>query len=65
MSYLSIVKPFGNCHKQTVYALQHDQMKSFDYLHPQGFYDAIIAYGLLKEIIDIDKVAQKDTKVFI
>jgi hypothetical protein len=46
MSYLSAVKSFPNHHKQTVYALQRDQMKGFDYLHTQGFYDAIITYSL-------------------
>src|SRR5229473_264217 len=65
MSYLSAVKSFANRHKQTVYALQWDQMKGFDYLHPQGFYDAIITYGLPHGIIELDKAAQKDTKVFI
>jgi hypothetical protein len=40
-------------------------MRGFDYLHPQGFYDAIIAYGLPMEIIKFDKAAQMDTKVFI
>jgi hypothetical protein len=65
MSYLSAVKSFANRHKQTVYALQRDQMKGFDYLHPQGFYDAIIAYGLPLEIIKLDRAAQKETKVFI
>ena len=65
MSYLSAVKLFANRHKQTVYALQRDQMKGFDYLHPQGFYDAIIAYGLPLEIIKLDRAAQKETKVFI
>jgi hypothetical protein len=65
MSYLSSVKSFANHHKQNVYALQRDQMKGFDYLHPQGFYDAIIAYGLPPEIIKLDKAAQKDTKVLI
>jgi hypothetical protein len=40
-------------------------MKGFDYLHPQGFYDAISAYGLPPEIIKLDRAAQKDTKVFI
>ena len=48
-----------------VYALQWDQMKGFDYLHPQGFYDAITAYGLPSEIIKLDMAAQKDMKVFI
>src|SRR5882762_8360474 len=65
MSYLSSVKSFANRHKQTIYALQRDQMKGFDYLHPQGFYDAIAAYGLPLEIIKLDKAAQMDTKVFI
>jgi hypothetical protein len=38
-----------NRHKQSVYALKCDQMKGFDYLHPQGFYDAITVYGLPPE----------------
>jgi len=41
MSYLSALKSFANRHKQPVYGLQRDQMKGFDYLHPQGFYGAI------------------------
>jgi hypothetical protein len=65
MSYLSSIKCYANRHKQTIYALQRDQMKGFDYLHPQGFYDAIAAYGLPLEIIKLDKAAQMDTKVFI
>jgi hypothetical protein len=65
MSYLSSITCYANRHKQTIYALQRDQMKGFDYLHPQGFYDAIIAYGLPPEIIKLDKAAQKETKVFI
>jgi hypothetical protein len=65
MSYLSSIKCYANRHKQTIYALQRDQMKGFDYLHPQGFYDVIVAYGLPMKIIKLDKAAQKDTKVFI
>jgi hypothetical protein len=65
MSYLSSIKCYANGHKQMIYALQCDQMKGFDYLHPQGFYDAIVVYGLPMEIIKLDKAAQKDTKVFI
>jgi hypothetical protein len=65
MSYLSAVKSYAIHHKQTVYALQCDQMKGFDYLHPQGFYNAILVYGLPRKIIDINKAAQMDTKVFI
>jgi len=41
MSYLVSVKCYTERHHQMVYALQCDQMKGFDYLHPQGFYGAI------------------------
>ena len=34
-------------------------------MHREGFYDAITTYGLPPEIIDIDKAAQTNTKVFI
>lgn len=40
-------------------------MKGFDYLAPEGFYNAISAYGLPDAIINIDKAAQTNTKVFI
>jgi hypothetical protein len=40
-------------------------MKGFDYLAPEGFYDAISAYGLPDAIIDIDKATQTNMKVFI
>ncbi|EDR05378.1 uncharacterized protein LACBIDRAFT_329822 [Laccaria bicolor S238N-H82] len=40
MSYLSNVKCWANRNKQSVYALKRDQMKCFDYLSPEGFYDA-------------------------
>ncbi|KAJ7774185.1 hypothetical protein DFH07DRAFT_683231, partial [Mycena maculata] len=50
MSYLASIK---------------DQMKGFDYLSPEGMYDAIRAYGLPQEIIDIDKASQSDVRCFI
>ena len=65
MSYLSTIKCYANHHKQAIYALQRDQMKGFDYLHPQGFYDTIIAYGLPQDITKLAKATKKDTKVFI
>ncbi|KAJ7189347.1 hypothetical protein GGX14DRAFT_580783 [Mycena pura] len=40
-------------------------MKGFDYLSPQGMYDAVTAYGLPSSIIDLDRAAQTDTKCFI
>ncbi|EJD45292.1 hypothetical protein AURDEDRAFT_43389, partial [Auricularia subglabra TFB-10046 SS5] len=42
-SFLSGVQCWAQRHKTTVYALKRDQMKGFDRLAPQGFYDAIVA----------------------
>ncbi|KAJ7110532.1 hypothetical protein C8R44DRAFT_883670 [Mycena epipterygia] len=49
MSYLSAIK----------------LMKGFNYLAPQGMYDAVEAYGLPSTIVDLDKAAQTDTRCFI
>src|SRR5882762_492695 len=65
MSYLSCIKCYAERHHQTVYALQRDQMKGFDYPAPSGFYDALKAYGLPDAIRDLDKAAQTQTKAFI
>jgi hypothetical protein len=65
MSYLSCVKCYAERHHQTVYALQRDQMKGFDYLAPSGFYDALKVYGFPNAICDLDKAAQTQTKAFI
>ncbi|KAJ6597808.1 hypothetical protein DFH09DRAFT_903739 [Mycena vulgaris] len=35
-------------------------IKGFDYLAPEGFYDAIRAYGLPQSIIDLDRALQTD-----
>lgn len=40
-------------------------MKGFDYLAPQGFYDAIDAYGFPSSIIELDKAAQSNTTVHV
>ena len=64
-SFLAGLIAWANRHKTTVYALKRDQMKGFDYLAPEGFYDSISAYGLPTAIIDIDKAAQTNTRVFI
>lgn len=40
-------------------------MKGFNYLSPDGFYDAIHAYGLPLSIIDLDRAAQTNTQYFI
>ncbi len=65
ISFLSGVKCWASRHKQTVYAIKRDQMKGFDYLSPDGFYDAINAYGLPSEIIDLDRASQTKTRCFI
>ena len=65
MSYLAGIKCWANRHKQTVYAIQRDQMKGFDYLSPNGFYDAVRAYGLPDNIIKLDIAAQADVRCFI
>jgi hypothetical protein len=65
MSYLSSSKCHAEQHHQMLYALQHNQMKCFDYLAPSGFYDALKAYGLLDAICDIDTAAQRQTTAFI
>ncbi|KAJ7920023.1 hypothetical protein B0H13DRAFT_2319938 [Mycena leptocephala] len=65
MSYLSSVKCWARRSKTTVYGLQRDQMKGFDNLRPQGFYDAISAYGLPSSICDLDRAAQTDTLCYI
>ena len=64
-SFLAGMLTWSNRHKTTIYALKRDQMKGFDYLAPEGFYDAVTAYGLPQAIVDIDKAAQTNTKVFI
>ncbi|KAF9028044.1 hypothetical protein BDZ89DRAFT_1066395, partial [Hymenopellis radicata] len=40
--------------------LRRDQAKGFDRLEPEGFYDAIQAYGLPASIVDFDRSAQAD-----
>ncbi|KAJ7687241.1 hypothetical protein B0H17DRAFT_939568, partial [Mycena rosella] len=37
-------------------------MKGFDYLAPEGFYDAVRAYGLPQSIIDLDLASQTGTE---
>lgn len=58
MSYLAGVETWANRHKQPVWCIKRDQMKGFDYLSPQGFHDAIRAYGLPYDIIKLDTAAQ-------
>ncbi|KAJ7143111.1 hypothetical protein C8R43DRAFT_891911 [Mycena crocata] len=65
MNYLAGIKCWAVRHKEIIYAIKRDRMKGFDYLSPQGLYDAIMAYGLPPQIIDIDKASQTDVRCFI
>ena len=65
MSYLSGVKCWANRNKQQVYALKRDQLKGFDYLSPDGFYDTVHAYSLPESIVELDHAAQFRTRCFI
>ncbi|KAJ7255014.1 hypothetical protein B0H12DRAFT_1050396 [Mycena haematopus] len=62
MSFLAGIQTWSERHKETVFALKRDQMKGFDYLAPEGFYDAVVAYGLPLSIIELDRAAQAETK---
>ncbi|KAJ6600482.1 hypothetical protein DFH09DRAFT_901420, partial [Mycena vulgaris] len=65
MSYLAGIKCWAARQKEPVYAIKRDQMKGFDYLSPEGMYDAVRAYGLPSQIIDIDHESQTDVKCYI
>ncbi|KAJ7503894.1 hypothetical protein B0H11DRAFT_2352779 [Mycena galericulata] len=65
MSFLAGIQTWAERHKETVVALKRDQMKGFDYLAPEGFYDVIRAYGLPEAIIEIDRASQTDTECCI
>ena len=64
MSFLSGLKTWSHQTKTPLYLLNRDQMKGFDYLAPQGFYDACTAYGLPSAIADLDCAAQSLTHCF-
>lgn len=49
----------------TILALKRNQMKGFDYLAPQGFYNAISALGLPEAITDLKKSALLNNKMHI
>ena len=59
-SFLSQVETYAHRCKQPLYLLRRDQRKGFDRLEPQGFYDAVQAYGLPASLIDLDHSAQQE-----
>ncbi|KAF5374645.1 hypothetical protein D9615_009023 [Tricholomella constricta] len=64
MSFLAGLKTWSKRTKTPVYLLKRDQMKGFDYLAPDGFYDACKAYGLPDAICDLDRAAQSSIRCF-
>ena len=60
LSFFSQLEVWSDRHHVPLYALRRDQMKGFDRLEPEGFYDAVQAYGLPTAIIDFDLSAQTD-----
>ncbi|GJE96473.1 hypothetical protein PsYK624_126700 [Phanerochaete sordida] len=59
-SFLAQAETYARRHKQPLYMLRRDQRKGFDRLEPDGFYDAVRAYGLPSSLIDLDRSAQAD-----
>ncbi|KAF5370395.1 hypothetical protein D9758_006983 [Tetrapyrgos nigripes] len=54
LSFLAHLQTWAVRNKQSLYVLQRDQQKGFDMLEPEGFYDALRAYGLPQSLIDLD-----------
>ncbi len=57
-SFLSQVDAYARRHNIPLFALRRDQKKGFDRLEPEGFYDAVTAYGLPPQLIQLDRSAQ-------
>ena len=57
-SLFAQIETWANRHHVPLYALRRDQQKGFDRLSPQGFYDAVHAYGLPEQLIQLDISAQ-------
>ncbi|PPQ73488.1 hypothetical protein CVT24_007817 [Panaeolus cyanescens] len=60
ISYIAQIDKWASRTNTPLYILQRDQKKGFDMLEPQGFYDAIQAYGLPSSIIDLDQSSQEN-----
>jgi len=62
ISFLNNVKNWAERNERTIYVLKPDQTKGFDFLSPEGFYDATRAYGLPQSIIEMNKAALYNNK---
>ena len=63
-SLFAQLESWAHRHRVPLCALRRDQQKGFDRLSPLGFYDAVHAYGLPKELIDLDISAQSNVPYF-
>ncbi len=59
-SFLAQLHSWAVCANQPLYILKHDQQKGFNFLAPEGFYNAITTYGLPLEIAQLDQSFQTD-----
>lgn len=62
MNFLAGIQTWSARNKQPVYCIKRDQLKGFDYLAPQGFQDAIRAYGLPESIIHLESASQTQVR---
>jgi hypothetical protein len=60
LSVIAQVQKWASRQHIPLYILQRDQKKGFDMLEPQGFYDALTAYGLPDSIAALDQSSQTD-----
>ncbi|KAF5367841.1 hypothetical protein D9615_010570 [Tricholomella constricta] len=58
ISFISQIQKHADRTRTPLYILQRDQKKGFDMLQPDGFYDAVTAYGLPQSITDLDRSSQ-------
>ncbi|KAK0497443.1 hypothetical protein EDD18DRAFT_1352292 [Armillaria luteobubalina] len=59
-SFLAQLESWSDRTHMPLYILHCDQRKGFDRLEPEGFYDAVTAYGLPSTFVDFDVSAQTD-----
>lgn len=64
MSFLAGLKTWSKKSGTTVYMLKRNQIKGFNYLSPDGFYNMCIVYGLPSSVCDLDWAAQSGTRCF-
>ncbi|KAG6884273.1 hypothetical protein C0993_012612 [Termitomyces sp. T159_Od127] len=64
MSFLGGLKTWSKQNRMELYLLKRDQMKGFDYLLLNGFYNACEAYSFPSSICNLNRAAQLQTRCF-